>query len=87
MVQKGVVQMAIVIDLKGPQGNAFFLLGQASQWAGQLGLDTHAILSEMKSGDYDNLIAVFEKNFGNVATLINKPSDYIEGEEDWEDEE
>ena len=57
------------IDLTGPQGNAFVLLGYASQLSKQLGLNSEQILSEMKSGDYENLVAVFDKHFGNIVTL------------------
>lgn len=57
------------IDLTGPQGNAFVLLGYASQLSKQLGLNSEHILSEMKSGDYENLVAVFDKHFGNIVTL------------------
>ena len=59
----------IIIDLTGPQGNAYFLLGTASNLAKQLGLDGTKILSEMKSGDYENLLQVFEKYFGEYVTL------------------
>ena len=59
----------IEIDLTGPQGNAFFLLGTAKKLANQLGLDSDEILNEMKSGDYENLIQVFDKNFGSFVTL------------------
>ena len=61
--------LGIEIDLTGPQGNAFYLLGTASKLSKQLGLDTSQILGEMKSGDYDNLIKVFDKYFGNYVTL------------------
>ena len=57
------------IDLTGPEGNAFYLLGVASDLAKQLGKDSDAILKEMRSGDYDNLIDVFEREFGNIFTL------------------
>ena len=59
----------ITIDLTGPQGNAFYLLGTAKKLANQLGLDSDEILNEMKSGDYENLIQVFDKNFGSFVTL------------------
>lgn len=59
----------IEIDLTGPQGNAFFLLGMAEKYAKQLGLDSKAILDEMYSGDYENLVNVFDKNFGQFVTL------------------
>ena len=59
----------IEIDLTGPQGNAFFLLGTAKNLAKQLGLDGNQIMEEMKSGDYENLLQVFDKNFGSIVTL------------------
>ena len=59
----------IEIDLTGPQGNAFFLLGTAKNLAKQLGLDGDEITKEMMSGDYENLLQVFDENFGSVVTL------------------
>ena len=58
-----------VIDLTGPQGNAFFLLGQAGQYARDLGLDGDQIITEMKSSDYKNLVAVFDHYFGDYVIL------------------
>jgi hypothetical protein len=59
----------IEIDLTGPQGNAFFLLGTAKTLAKQLGLDGNQITKEMMSGDYENLLQVFDENFGSFVTL------------------
>ena len=59
----------IHIDLTGPDGNAFVLIGTASKLAKQLGLDGKAIQAEMMSGDYENLINVFDKHFGEFVTL------------------
>ena len=59
----------IEIDLTGPQGNAFFLLGTAKNLAKQLDLDGNEIMKEMMSGDYENLLQVFDENFGSVVTL------------------
>jgi hypothetical protein len=59
----------IVIDLTGPDGNAFVLLGKAKQLARQLGLDDNAITNEMMSGDYENLIEVFDREFGDFVIL------------------
>jgi hypothetical protein len=58
-----------VIDLTGPQGNAFFLMGQVGQYARQLGLDADQIITEMKLGDYENLVAVFDRYFGDYVIL------------------
>ena len=59
----------IEIDLTGPQGNAFFLLVTAKKLASQLGLDGNQIMEEMTSGDYENLLQVFDTNFGSIVTL------------------
>jgi hypothetical protein len=58
-----------VIDLTGPNGNAYYLLAQAGQYARQLGLDGDQIITEMKSGDYKNLVAVFDHYFGDYVIL------------------
>ena len=59
----------IEIDLTGPQGNAFFLLGTAKNLAKQLGLDGNEITKKMMSGDYEHLLEVFDENFGMFVTL------------------
>ena len=59
-----------VIDLGGPQGNAYYLLGRAQNLSKQLDLDVEAILKEMKASDYDNLVKVFDKYFGEFVDLI-----------------
>jgi hypothetical protein len=59
----------VEIDLTGPDGNAFALMGYAKSLARQLNLDFKPIQAEMMSGDYENLINVFEKNFGEFVTL------------------
>ena len=58
-----------VIDLTGPQGNVFFLLGTAKDLAHQLGLDWETIHNEMISGDYEDLIKVFDHYFGDFVVL------------------
>jgi len=59
----------IVIDLTGPDGNAFALMGYAKRFAKQLDLDSNKIISDMTSGDYENLIQVFDDNFGDFVIL------------------
>ena len=59
----------IVIDLTGPQGNAYFLMGMVKKLSNQLDMDGNKILKEMMSGDYENLVKVFDNNFGSVVTL------------------
>lgn len=59
----------IEIDLTGPEGNAYMLIGMAGKWAKQLSLDSKAIQAEMMSGDYENLLAVMEKYFGDYIIM------------------
>ena len=58
------------IDLLGPQGNAYFLLGTANRLGKQLDLDVDKIIDDMESSDYENLIKVFDKYFGNIVDLV-----------------
>ena len=67
--QKQTQNNGIEIDLTGPQGNAYYLLGAAKNLAKQLDFDSNKILNEMQSGDYENLVHVFDKNFGMFVTL------------------
>jgi hypothetical protein len=55
-----------VIDLTGPDGNAYVLLGMAKSWARDLGLDFDPINEEATSGDYENLLQVLDRYFGDV---------------------
>lgn len=59
----------MVIDLTGPDGNAFVLMGTAQKLAKQLGLDPKEVLTEMQAGDYENLIEVFDRYFGGFVIL------------------
>ena len=59
----------MLIDLAGPDGNAFTLLSYAAKFCKQLGLDRDKILREMQSGDYENLIKVFDSYFGSFVTI------------------
>lgn len=58
-----------VIDLKGQQGNAFYLLGYAKKLSKQLNLNFALIEEEMTSSDYENLIKVFDDYFGDFVDL------------------
>ena len=62
------------IDLDCVQGNANNLLAMATYFANRFGLygrtpDIEDILDEMKSGDYTNLVKIFDKYFGNYVIL------------------
>jgi len=57
------------IDLTGPDGNAFALLGMARRFAKQLNKDWEDINTRMTSGDYENLLEVMEDEFGSFITF------------------
>ena len=62
----------IEIDLTGPDGNAFVLMGYAKRFGKQVGMSNSYInemLEKMMSSDYENLIKVFDDEFGSIVTL------------------
>ena len=71
----------IEIDLSGPDGNAFVLLGLANRLGKQMyGYEkTEKILEEMRLSTYELLILTFDKYFGSVVTLYRdggEPTDW-----------
>ena len=60
----------VVVDLTGPGGNAYALIGLARQFSKLMGLDRSQVTKEMQAGDYDHLVKVFDHYFGDIVTLI-----------------
>lgn len=69
MIREKQPKSEIVIDLTGPDGNAFALLAYAKRFAQQLSYDFAQIRNEMTSGDYENLVQVFDEYFGDFVIL------------------
>lgn len=59
----------VIIDLTGEDGNAFALLGYAQRFAKDLNIDSKPIIDQMMEGDYENLLEVFDRYFGNYVIL------------------
>jgi len=65
------------IDLRGPSGNAFAILGIAKNLTNQLSevnpekYNWEEINSKMTSGDYKNLVMTFEEYFGDYVSIYN----------------
>ena len=62
----------IEIDLTGPDGNAFVLIGMAKNFGRQLGWDSgkcQDLVNEMMEGDYEHLVQVFDREFGHFVIL------------------
>ena len=67
-----VIPSEIVIDLDGPDGNAFVLIGYARRFAKQLCYtkpEIDSLTERMQEGDYENLLNVFDKEFGEFVIL------------------
>lgn len=62
-------ERGIEVDLSGPGGNAFSLLALANRLAKVCDFDSEKIREEMKEGDYEHLLEVFERYFGDFVTL------------------
>ena len=61
----------IVIDLTGPDGNAYALMAYAKKFATQLGWKDKgaALINEMMEDDYEHLLEVFDNAFGDFVIL------------------
>jgi hypothetical protein len=60
------IKMVKIIDLSGPDGNAYALLSYVNEIGTQLGFESsriQTIKNEMKKGDYEHLLSVFYSNF------------------------
>ena len=68
-IRKKTPKSEIIIDLTGPDGNAFVLMSYASDFAKQLGKDGDEIIAEMMEGDYEHLLEVFDREFGSFVVL------------------
>ena len=66
---------AYEIDLKSPQGNAYYIMGVTGNIMKQINreipgrYDSEAIMAEMESGDYENLLSVMETHFGDYVIM------------------
>ncbi|BBM67890.1 hypothetical protein VA249_45360 (plasmid) [Vibrio alfacsensis] len=59
----------IEIDLRGPQGNVFYLFRVGQKLAHQLGMDWDLIFKRMANGDYVQAVRIFDAYFGQYVTM------------------
>ena len=66
----------IEIDLTGPDGNVFYLLGMAKKLTRTLNdrseneyISWDEIKEDMMSDDYDHAVEVFEEHFGHIVIM------------------
>jgi len=77
-----------IIDISGPEGNAFYILGVASKLCKELSLPAFKekeILDEMKGSDYYSLCETFIKHFGDYVELLNHPMEDAREKDTYED--
>ena len=79
MIRKTTPASEIVINLDGPNGNAFYLMSIAKDLAHFEDKRVTPIMSEMCSGtDYYKLVKVFEKHFGHLVVLETSNEELLE---------
>lgn len=59
----------MTIDLTGPEGNAYNLLGLARFLSEMMDKNAEDVVERMKDGDYENLVQVFDQEFGDLVIL------------------
>jgi len=68
MIRKKEKQLGpMIIDLTGPDGNAFALLGLANRLSKKFGIENP--VDKMQEGDYEHLVKVFDDAFGDFVIL------------------
>jgi len=63
------------INLSGPEGNAFYLLALMQETLPKVGHskeEIESIMTDMQSGGYSHLIAVFQHHLGDVYELVDQ---------------
>ena len=59
----------IEIDLLGPDGNAFVLLSIAKDLCHKTGIEWEPVKNEMTSSNYENLLLIMDKYFGDLIIM------------------
>ena len=65
-IRKKTINERPLIDLSGPQGNAYYLMGLVIKTFRQSGAPElgESIVEEMKKGDYEHLVKTFDLYLG-----------------------
>tara|TARA_R110000796_G_scaffold81901_3_gene180219 strand:+ start:307 stop:519 length:213 start_codon:yes stop_codon:yes gene_type:complete len=68
MIRKKEKQMGpLIVDLTGPDGNAFALMSLANKLSKKFNIKSP--VDEMQKGDYEHLLQVFDQSFGDFVIL------------------
>ncbi len=63
--------MKTIIDLQGPTGNAYFIMGIVGKILKSKGIDPKPIMNDMMSGNYNHLVEVAKKHCGDELKFQN----------------
>lgn len=61
------------LDLDGPSGNVFSIIGNAQSYGRQLGFSNekvHGITQDMMSSDYTHALKIFIEHFGEYVDIV-----------------
>ena len=81
MIRKPKKNKEIIIDLDGPDGNAFHLMAHAKSIAKTVGYASDEVglmIDKMVSGDYANLVKTFDEYFEGYVVLETSNPDLLE---------
>ena len=78
MIRKKQAGREVVIDLDGPDGNVFALMGILGDVFKRSGIDPSPQIAAMQSGDYLNAIKVFNDCLGGTFVLETSNQEYID---------
>ena len=74
IIAKDLHEERMKIDLDGPEGNAYVLLGLAKSFGKQLKYsheDISFLIEDMTGSDYAHLVRTFDMHFGDYVMLYN----------------
>ena len=71
-IRKKTIDERPLIDLSGPQGNAYYLMGLVIKTYRQSGAPElgESIVEEMKKGDYEHLVKTFDLYLGEKFDIV-----------------
>ena len=72
-IRKKTIDERPLIDLSGPQGNAYYLMGLVIKTFRQSGAPElgESIVEEMKKGDYEHLVKTFDLYLGEHFDIVS----------------
>ena len=86
MIRKKKIASNIIIDIDGPEGNAHNIMGTAVMLGRDHGYSEdrlNEMVNDMKSGDYINLLSLFNEEFGSFIVMETENEAYIEALAAW----